>query len=54
MVINDNTPARKVLSDAFQYIKNNWKKSKADILRLVLELQLDGEGLDSDKSTEKK
>ena len=46
LVIDDKSPAKNVLTQAFAYIKKNWDQSKADIMEMVIGLHLDVEESD--------
>ena len=43
MVFGEGTPAKQVLLDAISYLKKNWKKTNDDIVKIMMELQLEGE-----------
>ena len=54
MVIADNTPAKKVSVNVFKYIKDNWSKSKKEIMKKILELHIDTHISNIDGPTDEK
>ena len=43
LTFGDDTPAKQVLVDAIKYFKTNWKKTNDNIVKIMMELQLEGE-----------
>ena len=48
LVIDDKSPAKKVLTQAFTCIQKNWDQSKADMMEMVIGTNLDIEESDVD------
>ena len=47
LTFGNNTHAKKVLIEAMDHLKKNWKKTNDEILRMIMDLQLQGlNGLD--------
>ena len=41
IVVGDDTPAKIVLNQVFEYTKSTWLKSNSEIIQIVIELPLD-------------
>ena len=44
MVMQDNTPVKRVLTQVMAYIKYRWDQSKIDISKAFMEINLGGDG----------
>lgn len=43
LTFGNNPPVKKILVDTMNHLKKNWKQTNDDIIKVILDLQLEGE-----------